>query len=257
MGALASAVRQGKALYVGISNYDPEQTRAAAAALAGRGRAAAHPPAAVHMFDRHIEDGLLPRARRGRRGEHRVLAARPGPADRPLPLGRRPGRLARGDEPLPLARGATSPSYLERVRGLDEIAKERGQTLAQLALSWVLREPLVTSALIGASSVAQLEQNVAALDARAAHRRRDRRASSRFAVHGTGARLTWAISSRSLAALLFGANGSVTKVIIEAGLTPAQLTFSSACSRPAVIAGVWLADRQSRARSGCRDASSP
>src|SRR5690606_23103222 len=77
-----------------------------------------------------------------------------------------------------------SPDYLERVRGLEGIAKERGQTIAQLALSWVLREPLVASALIGASSVAQLEQNIAALDAPALTDDEISRIEP-FAAHGT------------------------------------------------------------------------
>ena len=78
-----------------------------------------------------------------------------------------------------------TPEYLERVRGLQEIAAGRGQTLAQLALSWVLRVPEVTSALIGASSVAQLDDNLAALDA-APLTAEEIAAIEPFAVHGTG-----------------------------------------------------------------------
>ncbi|AWB95722.1 aldo/keto reductase [Agromyces badenianii] len=164
MGALASAVRQGKALYVGISNYDPEQTRAAAAALRAEGV-----PLLIHqprysMFDRHIEDGLFPALEEV--GAASIVFS-------PLAQGLLTDRYLTGDVPAD-SRAATSrflsadrisSDYLERARALDAIAKERGQTLAQLALSWVLRQPLVASALIGASSVAQLEQNVAALDA--------------------------------------------------------------------------------------------
>lgn len=164
MGALASAVRQGKALYVGISNYDPEQTRAAAAALEAEGV-----PLLIHqprysMFDRHIEDGLFPVLEEV--GAASIVFS-------PLAQGLLTDRYLSGDVPAD-SRAATSrflspetisDEYLDRVRGLDGIAKERGQSIAQLALSWVLREPLVASALIGASSVAQLEQNVAALDA--------------------------------------------------------------------------------------------
>jgi L-glyceraldehyde 3-phosphate reductase len=164
MGALASAVRQGKALYVGISNYNPEQTRDAAAALAAEGV-----PLLIHqprysMFDRHIEDGLFPVLEEV--GAASIVFS-------PLAQGLLTDRYLAGDVPAD-SRAATSrflsadrisPDYLERVHGLDAIAKERGQTIAQLALAWVLREPLVASALIGASSVAQLEQNVAALDA--------------------------------------------------------------------------------------------
>ncbi len=164
MGALASAVRQGKALYVGISNYDPEQTRAAAAALSDEGV-----PLLIHqprysMFDRHIEDGLFPVLEEV--GAASIVFS-------PLAQGLLTDRYLSGDVPAD-SRAATSrflsaekisAEYLERIRGLDAIAKERGQSIAQLALSWVLRETLVASALIGASSVAQLEQNVAALDA--------------------------------------------------------------------------------------------
>lgn len=163
MGALAHAVRQGKALYVGISNYDPEQTRAAAEALAAEGV-----PLTIHqprysMFDRHIEDGLLPIL--DEVGAASIVFS-------PLAQGLLTDRYLSGDVPADsraavesLLAERVNPDYLERVRGLHGVAKERGQTIAQLALAWVLREQLVASALIGASSVAQLEQNVAALDA--------------------------------------------------------------------------------------------
>ncbi len=164
MSALATAVQQGKALYVGVSNYDPEQTRAAAAALAEH-----KVPLLIHqprysMFDRHIEDGLFPVL--DELGVGSIVFS-------PLAQGMLTDRYLDGKVPSD-SRAATSrflseeqmsPIYLERVRALNDIAAGRGQTLAQLALSWVLRRPQVTSALIGASSVAQLEQNVAALDA--------------------------------------------------------------------------------------------
>jgi L-glyceraldehyde 3-phosphate reductase len=183
MGALASAVRQGKALYVGISNYSPEQTRAAAAALAAEGV-----PLLIHqprysMFDRHIEDGLFPVLEEV--GAASIVFS-------PLAQGLLTDRYLSGDVPAD-SRAATSrflsadtisDEYLERVRGLDAIAKERGQSIAQLALSWVLREPLVASALIGASSVAQLEQNVAALDATPLDAEEIARIEP-FAAHGT------------------------------------------------------------------------
>ncbi len=163
MGALATAVRQGKALYVGISNYSPEQTIAAAAALRAEGV-----PLTIHqprysMFDRHIEDGLFPALEEV--GAASIVFS-------PLAQGLLTDRYLSGAVPAG-SRAATSSflpaerisaDYLERARALDAIARDRGQTLAQLALTWVLRQPLVASALIGASSVAQLEQNVAALD---------------------------------------------------------------------------------------------
>jgi len=164
MGALAHAVRQGKALYVGISNYDPDQTRAAAAALEAEGV-----PLLIHqprysMFDRHIEDGLFPALEEV--GAASIVFS-------PLAQGLLTDRYLSGAVPADsraatsrfLSPDAISDTYLERIRGIDAVAKERGQTIAQLALSWVLRQPLVASALIGASNVAQLEQNVAALDA--------------------------------------------------------------------------------------------
>jgi L-glyceraldehyde 3-phosphate reductase len=164
MGALATAVTSGKALYVGVSNYDPEQTRAAAAALAEH-----KIPLTIHqprysMFDRHIENGLFPVLDEIGAGsivfsplEQGLLTARY--MDGTVPVG------SRASEGRWLQPGPISEQYLERVRGLNEIAKERGQSLAQLALTWVLRHPQVTSALIGASSVAQLEDNFGAIDA--------------------------------------------------------------------------------------------
>ncbi|SMH37483.1 L-glyceraldehyde 3-phosphate reductase [Rathayibacter oskolensis] len=183
MGALASAVQQGKALYVGISNYDPEQTRAAQAALAATGV-----PLLIHqprysMFDRHIEDGLFPVLQE--LGAGCIVFS-------PLAQGLLTDRYLDGSVPEG-SRAATSrflssdridEVYLERVRGLAAIAESRGQSVAQLALSWVLRSPAVTSAVIGASSVRQLEQNVAALDA-GPLTAEETAAIEEFAVHGT------------------------------------------------------------------------
>jgi L-glyceraldehyde 3-phosphate reductase len=164
MGALASAVRQGKALYVGISNYSPEQTRAAAAALEAEGvRLLIHQPS-YSMFNRHVENGLLEVL--DELGIGSIVFS-------PLQQGLLTDRYLGGRVPED-SRAATSvflrpenitDEYLDRARALNEIAASRGQSLAQLALTWVLRHPQVTSALIGASSVAQLEQNVAAVHA--------------------------------------------------------------------------------------------
>jgi L-glyceraldehyde 3-phosphate reductase len=184
MGALASAVHQGKALYVGISSYNPEQTRAAAAALAEH-----KVPLLIHqpvysMFNRGLEDGLLPTLEE--LGVGCIVFS-------PLAQGLLTDRYLDGTVPAG-SRAATSPflsgasieeTYLERARALNEIAAARGQTLAQLALSWVLRHQTVTSAIIGASSVGQLEQNVAALSF-AALTEAEIKAIEPYAVHGTG-----------------------------------------------------------------------
>ena len=164
MGALATAVQQGKALYVGVSNYSPEQTLAAQKALA-----VYNIPLTIHqprynMFDRHIENGLFPVL--DEIGAGSIVFS-------PLAQGLLTDRYidgtvpegSRASEGRWLQPGAIGDTYLQRVRGLNEIALSRGQSLAQLALTWVLRHPQVTSALIGASSVAQLENNFGALDA--------------------------------------------------------------------------------------------
>jgi L-glyceraldehyde 3-phosphate reductase len=164
MGALATAVTSGRALYVGVSNYNPEQTLAAEKALAEYGI-----PLTIHqprysMFDRHIENGLLPVL--DEIGAGSIVFS-------PLAQGLLTERYIQGTVPEGsrasegrwLQPGAISDTYLERVRGLKSIADGRGQTLAQLALTWVLRHPQVTSALIGASSVAQLEDSLKARDA--------------------------------------------------------------------------------------------
>lgn len=185
MGALATAVHSGKALYAGISNYDAAQTRAAYAALAEH-----KVPILIHqprynMFDRRPEDGLFDAL--DDLGMGSIVFS-------PLAQGLLTDRYLAG---IPEgSRASNSPflgaenitgEYLERARALSEIAKERGQSLAQLALSWVLRMPQVTSALIGASSVAQLENNVAALDYPPLTAE-EVAAIEPLAVHGTGAR---------------------------------------------------------------------
>jgi len=164
MGALATAVTSGKALYVGISNYNAEQTLAAHAALAEH-----KIPLLIHqprynMFDRHIEaDGLFPVLEQLGMGS--IVFS-------PLAQGLLTNRYLKGipsdsraAEGRWMSESNISETYLERAKALQAIADSRGQSLAQLALSWVLRVPQVTSALIGASSVAQLEDNLAALDA--------------------------------------------------------------------------------------------
>jgi len=184
MGALASAVLQGKALYAGISNYSPEQTRAAAAALSNHGVPLLIHQPSYSMFNRHVENGLLPVL--DDVGAGSIVFS-------PLAQGLLTDRYLDGRVPADsraatsrfLSEAQISETYLQRARALNEIAHLRGQTLAQLALTWVLRHPQVTSALIGASSVSQLEQNVAALNAPELSDD-ELAAIEQFAVDGTG-----------------------------------------------------------------------
>jgi L-glyceraldehyde 3-phosphate reductase len=163
MGALATAVNSGRALYVGVSNYNPEQTIAAAEALAEYGIPLTIHQPRYNMFDRHIEGGLLPVL--DQVGAGSIVFS-------PLAQGLLTDRYIDGNIPEGsrasegrwLQPGPIGDTYLQRVRALNEIAQNRGQSLAQLALTWILRHPQVTSALVGASSVAQLENNFAALD---------------------------------------------------------------------------------------------
>ncbi|MGW0390308.1 L-glyceraldehyde 3-phosphate reductase [Streptomyces sp. NPDC003042] len=162
MGALASAVRQGKALYVGVSSYTAEQTAEAARILVDMGvRPLIHQPS-YSMINRWTEeDSLLDTLEEAGMGCISFV---------PLAQGLLTGKYLQG---IPAGSRATqgkslSPDLLSeevvrRLNGLNEIAARRGQSLAQLALQWVLRDDRMTSALIGASSVKQLEENVAAL----------------------------------------------------------------------------------------------
>ncbi|QEO09671.1 aldo/keto reductase [Protaetiibacter larvae] len=182
MGALAHAVRSGKALYVGISNYGPDETRRAHALLAAEGVSLLIHQPRYNMFDRTVEDGLLDAIAELGIGSIVFSPLAQGMlTDRYLggiPAGSRAaeGRWISGDN--------ITDTYLARARALNEIAQGRGQTLAQLALSWVLRHPQVTSALIGASSVAQLESSLAALEAPALTAD-ELAAIEPHAVHGT------------------------------------------------------------------------
>jgi L-glyceraldehyde 3-phosphate reductase len=183
MGALATAVTSGKALYAGISNYDPQQTRAAYDALAVH-----NIPLVIHqprynMFDRHIEEGLFPVL--DELGMGSIVFS-------PLAQGLLTDRYlsgipagSRASEGRWISADNIDDTYLERARALGALAADRGQTLAQLALTWVLRHPQVTSALIGASSVTQLESNIAAADAPPLSAD-ELAAIEPLAVHGTG-----------------------------------------------------------------------
>ncbi|MEU5820428.1 MULTISPECIES: aldo/keto reductase [Streptomyces] len=159
MGALDAAVRQGKALYVGVSNYSPEQTREAARILKELGT-----PLLIHqprysMLDRRPEDGLLTALDELGVGSIAYSPLEQGIlSDRYLD-GIPEGSRAAGSSPF-LSAEAVTPDLVTRLRELNELAAARGQSLAQLALAWVLRGGRVTSAVVGASSVAQLENNV-------------------------------------------------------------------------------------------------
>jgi L-glyceraldehyde 3-phosphate reductase len=162
MGALDTAVRQGKALYVGISSYSAERSTEAAAILRRMGtRLLIHQPS-YSMFNRWIEPDLVNVLKEEGIGCIVFSPLAQGLlTDRYLngiPEGSRASHLGS------LSREQINDENLAKIRALNDIAKRRGQTLAQMAVAWVLRDPVITSALVGASSVAQLEQNVAAID---------------------------------------------------------------------------------------------
>jgi L-glyceraldehyde 3-phosphate reductase len=162
MGALDSAVRQGKALYVGISSYSPEMTREAARILRQMGTPCLIHQPSYNMFDRWIENGLLDVLTE--QGIGCIVFS-------PLAQGQLTDRYLSG---IPSDARASKTvrvwltSYdvqknLPKVKKLNELAQERGQSLAQMAIAWTLRNPVVTSSLIGASSIRQLEDSLAAL----------------------------------------------------------------------------------------------
>src|SRR3954468_8627685 len=163
MGALHTAVQQGKALYAGISSYSAQRTEEAARILRDMGTPVTIHQPSYSLLNRWIEGGLLevldsegigcivfsPRAQG-------MLTAK---CLDGVPAGSRAAEAGGSFD-----RGYLTEENLERVRALSAIASERGQSLAQLALAWTLRDPRVTSTLIGASSVSQLEQNIASLE---------------------------------------------------------------------------------------------
>ena len=162
MGALDSAVRAGKALYAGISSYSAEKTREAAAILRDLGTPLLIHQPSYSMLNRWIEPDLLDAV--GELGVGCIVFS-------PLAQGMLTDKYldgipegSRASWPSSLSPELLTDAALDRIRALNEIATRRGQTLAQMALAWALRDERVTSALIGASSVAQLEDNVAALD---------------------------------------------------------------------------------------------
>jgi L-glyceraldehyde 3-phosphate reductase len=162
MGALEQAVRSGKALYVGLSSYDPEQTETAVNILNSLGiKCLIHQPS-YSLFNRWVEDGLLPVLEQNGMGCIAFSPLAQGllsekylhgvPAD------------SRAGKPHGFLRPAQiTEEKLGKVRRLDELAKARGQSLPQLALAWVLRHRQMTSVIIGASTVPQIEENFASL----------------------------------------------------------------------------------------------
>jgi L-glyceraldehyde 3-phosphate reductase len=162
MGALDTAVRQGKALYAGISSYSATKTQEAYSILRDLGTPLLIHQPSYSMLNRWIEDGLLDAL--GELGVGCIVFS-------PLAQGMLTDKYLNGIPPDSRAArdGSLSPDMLSEealahIRALNEIAAQRGQSLAQLALAWVLRDRRVTSALIGASSVAQLEANIASLE---------------------------------------------------------------------------------------------
>jgi len=162
MGALAHAVRSGKALYVGLSNYNPEQTSRAAKILRDLGTPCLIHQPKYHMFERTVEKGLL---------DVLTLEGIGCIPFCPLAQGLLTNRYLAG---IPAdSRAGHDPRFLKpehitetkvgQIRALDALAKKRGQSLAQMALAWVLRLPAITTALIGASKVSQIEDNLGAL----------------------------------------------------------------------------------------------
>jgi L-glyceraldehyde 3-phosphate reductase len=162
MGALDTAVRQGKALYAGISSYSAKRTKEAASILRRLGTPPLIHQPSYSMLNRWIEPELLDVL--GEEGIGCIVFS-------PLAQGLLTDRYlagvpsgARASQPGSFSTELLTEANLSNVRALNQIAVRRGQTLAQMALAWTLRDPRVTSALAGASSVAQLEQNIAALN---------------------------------------------------------------------------------------------
>lgn len=163
MGALSDIVRRGKALYVGISNYQADEASRAIAILKANGTPCLIHQPRYNMFERWVEDGLLGVLDRG--GVGCICFS-------PLAQGALTGRYLNGiPEGSRASRAGTTiggryltEDKLAKIRALNGIAADRGQSLAQMALCWVLRRREVTSVLIGASSTAQLEDNVMSLN---------------------------------------------------------------------------------------------
>jgi L-glyceraldehyde 3-phosphate reductase len=162
MGALHTAVVSGRALYAGVSSYSPERTRQAAAILADMGTPLLIHQPSYSMLNRWIEGGLLDTLE-----ETGVGCIAFSPLAQGMLTDRYLGGVpegSRASRPGSLSKDLLTDDALEHIRALADIASGRGQSLAQMALAWALRDPRVTSVLIGASSVRQLEDNIGAVD---------------------------------------------------------------------------------------------
>jgi L-glyceraldehyde 3-phosphate reductase len=162
MGALDHAVRSGKAIYAGISSYSPEATERAAALLRDLGTPCVIHQPSYSMLNRWVEDGLLDVLEGEGIGSIAFSPLAQGMlSDKYLEGVPEDSRAVKGDS---LDTDLLSTDNLERIRNLNRIASDRGQTLAQMAVAWVLRDDRVTSALVGASSWPQIEELIGALD---------------------------------------------------------------------------------------------
>jgi L-glyceraldehyde 3-phosphate reductase len=162
LGALDTAVRQGKALYAGISSYSGERTREAVQILRRMGTPLLIHQPSYSLLNRWIEEDLL-----GVVGEEGVGLIAFSPLAQGMLTNRYLGGIpedSRAAKGVFLTQDMITEERLEHVRALNEVAQSRGQTLAQMAVAWVLRDPRVTSALVGASSVAQLDDTLGALE---------------------------------------------------------------------------------------------
>jgi len=162
MGALAHAVRAGKALYVGLSNYNPEQTARAAIILRELGAPCLIHQPKYHLFERTVEQGLLEVLMQEGIGCIPFCPLAQGLLTNRY-LSGIPADSRAGHDPRFLKPEHITEARVGQIRQLDAIAKKRGQSLAQMALAWVLRLPAITTALIGASKVSQIEDNLGAL----------------------------------------------------------------------------------------------
>lgn len=162
MGALDSAVRQGKALYVGISSYSPERTREAIEILQALGTPLLIHQPSYSMLNRWIEEDLLDTLQQQGVGCIAFSPLAQGMLTDKYLNGVTAGTRASEDKSLDVSH--LSEDNLTKIHALNDIAKRRGQSLAQMAIAWTLRDPRVTSALVGVSSVEQLDDNLRTLD---------------------------------------------------------------------------------------------